>query len=298
VAPVYEHLPEVDRIRIYDAAGRHQGPAGILRLCRELRAEFFDVGISIQNAFEAALILYLSGIPIRIGYATDGRSALLTHRVYRRRNFRNLHQIDYYLRLVNGVGIPSCGRNPVLVVSPEETRWADAFLSSVGAGGREVFGINPGAAFGTAKRWFPERFAELCRRLDLDGSRMFLIFGSGSEAALGEKIRTHVGKECLNLCGRTSLRQAFALIQRCRLFVTNDSGLMHAAAALDVPLVAIFGPTRLSTAPFGDASRLVQVPVSCGPCMKPHCALGHRCMEAVTVDGVLSKANDLLSRNP
>ncbi len=294
VAPVYEHLPVVDRIHIYDAAGRHQGVRGLLRLCRELRAEAFDVGISIQNAFEAALILWLSGIPIRIGYAADGRSALLTHRVYRTADIGKLHQADYYLRMIQGVGIPAPGQKPVLSVSREEQQWADMFLSSVKADGREIIGINPGAAFGTAKRWFPERFAELCRRLASTGLRTFLLFGSPSEAGLGEEIRARVGENCVNCCGRTTLREAFALIERCRVFITNDSGLMHAAAALQVPVIAIFGPTRLTTTPLGTTSRVIRVPVPCGPCMQPHCLLDHRCMDAVSVDMVLSETRALL----
>ncbi|MFZ3046303.1 MAG: lipopolysaccharide heptosyltransferase II [Desulfatirhabdiaceae bacterium] len=296
VAPVYDHCPYVDRVILYEEKEKHNGLTGILRLCRELRNHHFDAAISIQNAFEAGLIMWLSGIPVRIGYAADGRSALLTHRVYRTPAIRTTHQIDYYLSLVAGVGIVPCGRNLELFLSDTERQCARQLLQETGfKPDLQIIGINPGAAFGTAKRWFPERFIEVCNRLNKKGDRRFLVFGSPAEAGLGETIRQGIGDSCINLCGKTFLREAFALIDRCSLFITNDSGLMHAAAAQNVPQIAIFGPTRLNTMPLNDNSHILRVPVSCGPCMKPHCQTDHRCMDAVTVDMVANLASRLLS---
>ncbi|MEW6260627.1 MAG: lipopolysaccharide heptosyltransferase II [Thermodesulfobacteriota bacterium] len=297
VADLYRHLPDIDRILVYDRQGRHAGLGGIFRLCSELRQSRFDIGLSIQNAFEAALILWLSRVPIRIGYATDARSLLLTHRVHRTKAIRALHQVDYYRKLIEAVGIPVPDRSIRLVLSPDERRWAEEALTLLGAApSGMICGINPGAAFGTAKRWPEDRWIELSKRMLALGIDRILVFGSPSESALGEAIASAVGPRCHSLCGKTDLRQAMALIAACRLLVTNDSGLMHVAAALNVPLVAIFGPTRHDqTSPVSQMARLIRVPVDCSPCMKPHCPTDHRCMTAVSVDRVLKESMEVLN---
>lgn len=291
VAPLFLHHPDVDRVMIYDAKGRHRGLAGILRLSRELRSGAgYDLAVLVQNAFEAALIARLAGIPRRLGYDTDGRAALLTHPVAMTPPIKRRHMIDYYLGIVEGAGLHSFGRRMTLEIAPEERRAAGRVLADMGLSGREeLVGINPGAAFGTAKRWPAGRYAELCRLLGRSRpNRRFLVFGAPNERELGEDIAEGVGSGCVNLCGHTGLREAIALIERCRVFVTNDSGLMHVAAALDVPQVAIFGPTDHSTTyPASDRAMMAREPTPCAPCMKPHCPLGHhRCMTAISVERV------------
>lgn len=298
VAPVFENSPDVDRIIPYDAMGRHAAARGILRLCGELRGEGFDLAVLVQNAFEAALIARLSGIPRRLGYDTDGRTLLLTHAVPMTRRIKRRHQIDYYLGVLTGAGLRTFGRETTLYISAAERVRAARILRKAGAAHTDgIIGLNPGAAFGGAKRWLPERFAELGRRLrSRRPARPVVIFGGPGEADLGDAIRREIGDGCINFAGRTTLREAMALIERCRLFVTNDSGLMHAADALRVPLIAVFGPTNhTTTSPSGSYSRMVRVPVSCSPCMKPECPIEaprrrHQCMRAVTVDRVYGEA--------
>ena len=156
---------------------------------------------------------------------------------------------------------------------------------------KPVIGINPGAAGGTAKRWFPQRYSELAARLtDLYGVRILLFGGPGDEI-LGNRINSESGGICVNLAGRTTLREAFALIEKCSLFITNDSGLMHAAAALGTPQIAIIGSTdHVATGPFSANSQIVRVPVPCSPCMMPHCPVDHICMERISVDMVMEAA--------
>ncbi len=298
VAPVFEQSPDIDRIIPYDARGRHASVRGILRLCRELRPLGFDLAVLVQNAFEAALIARLSHIPRRLGYDTDGRGLLLTHPVPMTRRRKRRHQIDYYLGILEDAGLGTAGRKTTLFVSPAERVRAARILKKAGAACTDgIIGLNPGAAFGGAKRWLPERFAEVGRRLHQRlAPRPVVIFGGPGERTLGDAIRREVGDGCINLAGRTTLREAIALIERCRLFITNDSGLMHAAAALDIPLVAIFGPTNhTTTSPSGPSSRMVRVPVPCSPCMKPECPIEsphsrHRCMRSVTVERVWTEA--------
>jgi heptosyltransferase-2 len=306
VAPVFEHSPDVDRIIPYDARGRHASVRGILRLCGELRAVGFDLAVLVQNAFEAALIARLSGIPRRLGYDTDGRALLLTHPVPMTRRLKRRHQIDYYLGILEGAGLGTAGRETTLVVSASERVRAARILKKAGAACTDgIIGLNPGAAFGGAKRWPPERFAELGRRLrSRCAPRPVVIFGGPGEAALGHAIRREIGGGCINLAGRTTLREAIALIDRCRLFITNDSGLMHVADALKIPLIAVFGPTNhTTTSPSAPLSRVVREPMPCSPCMKPECPIDapkehHRCMRAVTVERVWGEAQACLDAGP
>jgi len=289
VASVFENNPDIDNIIIYDNQGRHKGWHGVIRLGRDLRKYGFDLAVLVQNAFEAALISFLAGIPKRLGYNTDGRFFLLTHGIAWGPDQKKLHQIDYYLGIIKGASLKTYGRHLTLNIMPYEIKEAYDILKNHGyKGSGPVLGINPGAAYGTAKRWPKEKFVSLCRRLKkkFHNNLTVLIFGSPGEKELGAEISAKAG--AINLCGKTNLRQAMALIGLCNLFITNDSGLMHVAAALDVPLIAIFGSTNYkTTSPFGIRSHMIRKPVSCSPCMKPECPLGHHeCMESISVDEV------------
>ncbi len=299
VAPVFEHNPHADEILIYDGAGIHKGPAGLRRLARELKARRFDAVILFQNAFEAALIAFAARIPVRIGYDSDGRGLLLTHPVRRRRRFRAMHETLYYLKILEGVGMAGHDTFLELHISAEEREWTGSFLAAKGFSGADAcIGINPGATYGTAKRWFAGRFAALCKRLQKEWGVKTLIFGGPGEAELGEGLRRMIGKESLNLCGTTSLRQAMALIQRCALFITNDSGLMHVAAALDIPQIAVFGPTNpVTTSPRSLHSRMLRIPTPCSPCLRTDCPKGHHaCMDAISTDMVYEAAARLMGK--
>lgn len=300
VTPVFKNSPDIDCVMVYDANGRHAGPMGLWRLSQEIRRRRFDLAISLQNAFEAALLAFLARIPRRMGFTTDGRTLLLTDRIRTWQPFKKGHLVDYYLGLMAQGGIPPQGRHLTLLLNQAEISEARRLLSQHGIDpNRRLVGLNPGAAFGTAKRWLPERYVEAGRRLIADLDAHILIFGSAGEGELGQAMADRIGDGCLNLSGRTSLRQAMALIGQCSLFVTNDSGLMHVAAALDVPQVAIIGPTDpIATGPVNPQSLLVQKPDAChlSPCLKPHCPIvDHRCMTAISVDMVMAAARSLLN---
>ena len=300
VIPVFENNPHVDAVMPYDAAGRHQGGRGLLRLARDLRQRRFDLAILFQNAFEAALLAFGARIPRRLGFATDGRSALLTDRLYTYRDLKQGHLIDYYLGILDGAGLDLEGRQLELFITPREQAQADAFLAKAGlSAGEPVAGLNPGATFGTAKRWLPERFAELSRRLYREQGIRSLLFGGPGEAQLGRRVAAWSDGCAVNLCGRTDLRAAMALIDRCRFFITNDSGLMHVAAALNKPQLALIGSTdHIATGPSNRHSRIVRVPGAChmSPCLKVDCPIDHRCMTRITVDMVLDALQALLAK--
>ena len=299
VAPVFEYNPDIDDIMIYQTAERHGGWAGLYHLAQDVRRQRFDLAILFQNAFEAALLSFMAGIPRRMGFTTDGRTALLTDRIRTWRPLKKGHLIEYYLGLPLGAGMTLHGTRLTLVITPEERRLARCYMTDKKLAGDLVIGLNPGATFGTAKRWLPDRFAELGRRLIAGHKARVLIFGAPNEASLGRWLADEIGDGAVNLCGQTSLRQAICLIEQCDLFVTNDSGLMHVAAALDIPQLAIIGPTDpVATGPINPASRIVHFPGVCefSPCLKAHCPIAdHRCMTAVSVDLVAREARALLS---
>ncbi len=300
VAPVFESSPHVDDIFIYDAKGRHKGLVGIPRLAKDLRRHDFDAAILLQNAFEAGLIAFLAGIPVRVGFGTDGRRLLLTHPVRRKPDIKTVHQTLYYLEILRKIGLGiEKPRLELFIGAADSARAGEILEQNEISSDDFLVGINPGATYGTAKRWFPERFASLCKRLKKTFNARIAVFGGPGEEELGERICGEVGDGCVNFSGKTSLREAMTLIGRCGLFITNDSGLMHVAAALNVPLAAIFGSTDYTTtSPASHSSKIVTVSADCAPCLKTDCPTDHRCMKDISVDMVYGAAMELISTRP
>ncbi|MCF8074956.1 MAG: lipopolysaccharide heptosyltransferase II [Desulfotignum sp.] len=288
VIPVYENNPYVDDVMVYDAAGRHKMGRGTLRLTSDIRQRQFDLAILMQNAFEAALLVSLAQVPVRVGYNTDARTWLLKPAIPLDPALKKTHLIDYYLGILTGAGLTTHGRNMDLHMSSSDRDAAVHRLAQINTmAATPVLGINPGATGGTAKRWFPDRYAALCKRLAKTYDTRILIFGGPKDRALGEQVGAMAPGCCVNLAGETTLGQAFALIHQCDLFVTNDSGLMHAAAALNISQVAIIGSTDpKATSPDSPASTVIRMPVPCAPCLKDDCPTDHACMERITVDMV------------
>ncbi|MEK6603257.1 MAG: lipopolysaccharide heptosyltransferase II, partial [Nitrospirota bacterium] len=268
------------------------GLGGKLSLALQLNRGRYDLAILLQNAFEAAAVTALAGIPNRYGYATDGRSFLLTHRVPLTPKVRRKHQVEYYLELLRPLGIPVEPAAPTLRTTPGEDAAASELLQAFGVKPDQVvIGLNPGSVYGSAKRWLPERFAQVADRLAAEHGACVLIFGGKGEEELGTAIAGMMTAPTIVYSGRTTVRQLMALIKRCRLFITNDTGPMHVAAAFGVPLVAIFGPTNpVTTSPYGPGHELVRHPVECAPCLLRECPIDHRCMQGLGVDAVHAAA--------
>lgn len=298
VAPIFYNNPYLDHVIEYDSKGKHGGWLGKARLIRELRQNKFDAAILFQNAFEAALLACLAGVPARLGYDTDCRRLFLTHPVHLEPRLKQIHEIDYYLGILEAASLKPDHRELTLVVTEQERGRADDILKSHGVTGQDkLIGINPGATYGSAKQWPIERYAALCNKIHDSGTQI-IIFGGPGEEPTGRHVADLVKKPCINLCGKTNLLEAVALIERCRLFITNDSGLMHVAAAFDVPLIAVFGSTNpVTTGPSNPRSRIVRVPTSCSPCLKPECPEDHRCMREVSIDMVYAAAEELLQED-
>jgi len=213
-----------------------------------------------------------------------------------RREERGLHQVDYYLHLIRSLGASRVDRIPRLRLNPDVARKALSLLNELGVDRNEILvGVHPGAAYGEAKRWFPERFAAVLERLQKP-ERRFLLLGGPGEEPLAEEVSTKAHLRPINLVGRTTVVEALGLISHCDLFLSNDSGLMHAAAALEVPQVALFGSTDpQKTAPLNERAVVIHPKgIECTPCLKPSCASDLECMRAITVDEVCDAAERLL----
>jgi heptosyltransferase-2 len=299
VASLLRDHPAVTRVLTYEERGRHAGWAGKFVLAGTLRRQRFDAAVLFQNAFEAALLAFLAGIPFRYGYATDGRRLLLTHAVEVPPRAKAEHQTAYYLRMLNPLGEAGADDAPRLYLSEEMRRAAEQRLAEFGVReGDMVIGLNPGSTYGGAKRWLPERFAETADRLVRqyrDLRPVVVIVGANGEEALGQSIAARMSVKPVLMAGATTVAELMGIIRRCRLFVTNDTGPMHIAAAFGVPVAAIFGPTDwVRTAPFGAQHAVIRHPVDCAPCLLRECPIDHRCMTGIGVEQVVDAATRLL----
>ncbi|MEK7773520.1 MAG: lipopolysaccharide heptosyltransferase II [Deltaproteobacteria bacterium] len=297
VIPVFENNPDVDGIIEYDDAGRHGGLKGRFRLRGEVRKMGFDMAVLFQNAFDAAFIAFISGIPERVGYARDFRTRLLTRPVTVTGEIKKGHQAHYYLNIVNKLG-GQCTREPLprLYVSEKEDAWADKFLRDNGVAGAPLIGAAPGASYGPAKRWMAEGFARVLTRLSVRYGAVPLIFGGSADAPECAEVSEMIKTKHIDLCGRTALRESIALLRRLKVFITNDSGPMHLSAALGAPTVAVFGSTAPHlTGPLGKKTAVVKTGIECSPCFDRVCRYGHYgCLSAIGADEVAAKAESLL----
>ncbi len=283
VADLYRRETFLNEVVVYDGAR--------WRTARMLRAQAFDCAILLPNAFDAALLAWLARIPVRIGYNRDGRGLLLTRAVPPPRPSEiPRHQRFYYLELLRRAGIL-------------ETLPASAPVRLEASGKKQAartIGVSPGAAYGTAKQWLPERFAEAAAQLVGARGASIALFGSKSERALCERIAAMLnGHRVTNYAGATTLAEFIDLVSACEVFLTNDSGAMHVASALGVPTVAIFGATDdVATGPAGEFVRVVREPVECSPCLLRECPIDHRCMSRVSAARVAAEALHLLEGVP
>ena len=297
VAPLFEKDPVVDEIILY--TDEFKGVSGKLKLARKLKARGFCMAILFQNAFDAALLAFLAKIPKRIGYNRDGRRLLLTHPVAFDTHTRSLHHIDYYLNLTRRAGFETMYEMPWIFLGPEERLKARDMLALLK---RPIVAINPGAAYGSSKRWHPERFAEVAEGVMQELGGSVVLLGGPKEIGIADEILRSMDSSLitpdslLNLAGRTSLRELAALISECAVLVTNDSGPMHIGYAVGTPLVAIFGSTSPElTGPVGSSDRVIIHKIECSPCFERECRKKDlQCMELITSQEVFDAVKKLM----
>jgi len=304
VAPVFTAHPAVDEVLVLDTQGGGLALRHRAAQVRRLREGRFDLALVFPNSFDAAFLTWLARIPRRVGYATDCRRLFLTTPVAVPENRGRVHEIYYYLALVDtlarraggpegGVGTPALS---LAVPGPGQVR-ADRILQEIREGSTgPLIGFNPGAAYGPAKCWPAERFAALGGELleRYPGARI-LVLGTRNELAVAAEICRPLGGRCCNLAGRTSLGEVMGVIARLDLLVTNDSGLMHVGAALGKPLVAIFGSTNpLTTGPWSERGTVIRHALPCSPCLKRTCPEDFSCMLGIGAEEVFQACVDRL----
>ncbi len=295
VAELFARRGDVQRVFVFEHRGKHQGAAGLLRLAAELRRESFDLAVLFQNAFQAALLAFLAGIPRRVGYARDARGPLLTHAIAVPKRWEiPPHETFYYLELVRRAGwlaaLPVVEQIPLVEPAPDVVERIKHRLRELGladGANRLRVVVAPGATYGSAKCWLPERYAALADRLVEAFNAAVLLCGPPAEARLGDAIAARMKTKPVSLIGQTTLEEFLAVLASADLFIGNDSGAMHLAAGLGLPQVCIFGPTdETGTGPLNPRAHLVKQPVSCSPCFLRRCPVDHRCMTRISVDEV------------
>jgi heptosyltransferase-2 len=300
VADIYRDQEICNQLIPYDPKGLHAGFSGRERLAAELRAQKFDVALLLQNAFDAAWLAWRANIPERIGYARDVRSFLLTKAVPLPRHGEiPAHEKFYYLELLRRAGWLDSVQDETFIglsVPEEKRRNADELLCKFGVRqGALRIAIGAGASYGSAKCWPPPRFAEVANRLQSEADADVILFGTAAEATVSTAISGELRRPPINLTGKTAIADLPALLSQCHLFIGNDSGAMHVAAAVGLPIVAVFGPTDPNgTAPVTTRCSIVQQKPYCSPCFLRCCPTDHRCMTAITAGMVAAAARPWL----
>lgn len=328
-----DHFPNEDiylavKHYLYDVYKNLEGIKGIItipdhvclknifQITGQLKKYRFDSGILFTNSFHSALLFRLAGVKFLTGYSKDLRGFLLDKKIQFPRGSRDKekHHIYFYMDLAALFSKEKKGAATIidkkysdeLPVPPAEKENARSLLTGLGINlSNRLIGISPSAAYGSAKQWLPERFGQLINRIsaEIPGVRILLLGSAGERERIdriidisnapGENKKANL----YNLAGRLKLGESIAAISLCNVFVSNDSGLMHVAYSLNVPLAAIFGPTRPhKTGPLPEYHPRVKIlyhPPACAPCNDRDCPTDHACMKAVTVDEVLEAIHAL-----
>jgi len=291
VAGLFTSAPFIDKVW---SEQKPLGLAGWTRITRGIRDRGFDLALLLPNSFESALMIFLGGVPRRIGYATEARRWLLTNSITPVKDRQ--HQMQYYLDLVKTLSAGTDRPFIEIQATGEERNNARNLLNTEGiAGGAPFLVLNPGAAYGSAKRWHEDRFADAANSLARDFNLQVALIGSETERPIAERIRDRMRGRAAILNGKTSLETLMGVLAESSLMITNDSGPMHIAAALGVPTVAVFGSTdEKVTGRCGPRTRIVKYPVECSPCLLRDCPIDHRCMNGITVEKVCAAARELI----
>jgi heptosyltransferase-2 len=301
VADLFRLSPHVTSVTRLNWDGRWWHGRRLPEDAASLRAAGAEVAVVLPNSFASAWVVKRAGIPARWGYATDLRSPLLTRRVTRPRHV--MHQAEYYQHLVQNLGFENGPREPIVEVSEAAMGAARRLLAERGwDGSGRIVVLAPGAAYGKAKQWIPAHVTRLVLDLAERGDTCVLVgtrADVGITRAIGRAVPPPLGSRVIDLAGHTSLETLAAVMRVARACVSNDSGAMHVAAAVGVPLVAIFGPTNEHhTSPLtrsGEHAVILTNAVWCRPCMLRECPIDHRCMTGIEPERVRTSIDRLLA---
>ena len=289
--------PDLNEVLVVERGG----PAEQWRFLREIRRRRFDCVIDLTDGDRSAILARFSGAPVRIGLNEEHRWRGLLYTAVARPGPEMTHRLERDLEAVRPLGIQPKAWPLTLNTSPEDDEAAARLLNEATGGQvsrvKRLVMLQPGARY-WFKAWPPERFAELAGRLAGKHGCTILIGGDAKERELAEAIRGAAGKAAVSLAGRLTLLQYAAVLKRCALFVGNDNGPMHMAAALGVPVVALFGPSNPSEwGPRGSRTEVIYKGLDCRRCFHPTCTRGEdSCMRQITVDEVFAAAGRLLAQ--
>lgn len=297
VAGLLKHDPNVNEVYSF------QRPSGWIHrhhhgeIVETLRKGNYDLGVLLPNSFSSAWWFWRGHVENRLGYAANVRSILLNKALPYPIHLETQHLVITYKMLLEPLGIPLSKTAPKLYLSTHEIDTAKNLLlkQDFTPGKNILVGINPGAAYGTAKCWLPDRFEAVTKRL-LENPNVYVIyFGDNTGSKVVNDICLKFPERVINMAGKTNLRELMALISLCSIFLTNDSGPMHIADALGTRLVALFGSTSdVKTGPYNATGKVIHKHVECSPCYKRVCPIDFRCMTRITVDDVYNQIQDLL----
>jgi heptosyltransferase II len=286
LAELYKYNPHIKGIFTMDEKDRIAGWSSAIRGIRRLD---FKSAICLPHSFSSALFLFLTGVPIRFGRACSGRSILLSHPVYGRIEDYPGHQTDFYLEMLLAItGYAPIEKLPFIYLTEAQRNRASELLMNLK---RPILGIFCSAAYGPAKVWPRDSFAELSRKYILKTGGSVILFGGSSDSQINNKIAASIGNGALNIAGITGLLETVAVMEKCQAVVANDSGPMHLAAASGTRTVGIFGSTNPArTAPLGRNATYISKRLECAPCMARECRPGtYECLKSITPDDVLKE---------
>lgn len=315
--------PAISEIIVYDKKVTQQGFLNFLKIVKNIKEKRFDIAVLPHRSMRSALLTYLANIPVRIGFKNSSGKIFLTHYVD---YLKEKHEVERNLKLLDAVKMvmtnnyllsqieskttnPNLQKRLQIYLSQEDKEFACKFLESKGCSNRDsisdsginspLIGLNPGSVWAT-KRWLPERFAEVGDRLANDYGAKIIIFGTKQEAMISQQVIDNMKIPPISAVGQTNLKQLTSLIKMCNLFITNDSGPMHLAMAVNTPTVAIFGPTTLDIGfgPYGENFMVVEKEgLKCRPCGlhgPKKCPKKHfACMKEIGVTEVVKAASRL-----
>ena len=289
-APICDLLredPEIDELFCFSKTSSFARRSDKKNTIEKLKHGEYDLGILLTHSFSSAWWLWQGKVKVRLGYDCNGRRILLNQPVALPDNIDRQHLVMTYKMLLRPLGIPLSTTAPRLFLAQHEVEEAKALLKQHGVtAASQLVGINPGATYGSAKCWLPERFREVAERLLIDPNIFIVFFGDQPTTQLVKEICAGLPSRVINLAGLTSLRELASLIKVCNVLLTNDSGPMHIADALGTPIVALFGSTNeLVTGPYRNG-KVIHKHVDCSPCYQRTCPIDFRCMKQITADEV------------
>jgi heptosyltransferase-2 len=295
---IVEDNPNLDEVIIYDKEGKHKKWLRSAKFARNLAKNRFDLAVILHPTNRVHLVSFFAGIPRRIGYNRK-LSFLLTDRIKHTKQFGEKHELEYNLDLLRCLGIETEDKNLFIPIKPESEAWVDELFKEQGIKGTDkLLAIHPGASC-PSKIWPNERFAGVADRLIKKyGFKVFLIAGP-KDIALTDCLIKNMQHPAINLAGKTSVSQLASLLKRCQLFISNDSGPVHIASALGIPVISIFGRSQKGLSPkrwgpVGKQDKILHKEVGCVKCLAHNCVRDFACLKAITIDDVIKAAESIL----